>query len=353
MKINNKNFPFTLFLVLFALIYIFLAVRPLDKALQLIPQWTIDITEPHIELPATEKLLPFKLGNNMGYYTPDGIIAFLYPIEQKGAISASYWSEFPSNARKTPFFDMRGTQSGIVENAGFPFFDDDRIYLHHPSGNSFSAHNADGSQKWAYEDYAPIMTFSSTASGSIAGFADGKLVALDPNGIVLQSFYPGGSRYQMIFGAALSENGEYTASLSGLDKQRIVISQIGGNQNKIIFHKYLENDVLEPTLVQFSSNNQYAFFNTKDELIIVNILKKSLVRVPIDGKILTITEIDADNTFFTLSKSKDTYTVSMFTNGNYKVGAFSFIGTSAFLYSDNNDIYIGYDMRISKITVSR
>lgn len=349
MKINDKNFSLTPLLIIFAVLYMIFAVKPVNRALQLEPQWTIDITDAQVKPSTTEKLLPFKLGTTMGYYTRDGTIAFLYPFDQKAVISPSYWARFSADAKQTPFFTMEGEQSGVLQRAGFPFFDENRIFLFHPGGNSFSAYEANGSETWTYEDYVPITTFSSTSAGSIAGFADGKLVAFDSQGNIIQSFYPNGSNYEIIFGAALSENGEYTACLSGVDAQRIVISQIGENQSKIIFHEYLENDLYEQTLVQFSFNSQYAFFNAKDTLVVVDIRKKSSVKIPIDGKILTITEVSDDDIYFVLSKNRNTYTVTMLTEGIYKMGSFSFEGSSAFLYSDNNDVYIGYDERISKI----
>lgn len=332
----------------------FFAVKPINDAIQLIPQWTIDITKPLVEPSSSEKLFPFKLGKNMGYYTSDGDITLSHSIEQKAAISSSYWAGFPLDAKQTPFFTMTGEQSGVLQRAGFPFFDKNRIFLFHPGGNSFSAHEANGSEKWTYEDYVPITTFSSTSAGSIAGFADGKIVAFNPRGNIIQSFYPGGSNYEIIFGAALSKNGEYSACLSGVDAQRIVISHISEIQSKVIFHEYLETNLYEQTLVQFSSNDRYVFFDTKDELVIVDVNKKSSVKIPIDGKILSITEGDDENLCFVLSKnkSKNAYTVTILANVIYKIGSFSFEGSSAFLHSDSNDVYIGYDTRISKIKVS-
>lgn len=353
MKRNNKTFPLLTLLIILAVIYIIFAVKPIKNAMQLIPQWTIDITNPQVEPSSTEKLFPFKLGNNMGYYTSDGEITLLQPFEQKSTISSSFWAEFPANATQTPFFTMNGTQSGVLQRAGFPFFDENKIFLFHPGGNSFSAHDANGSEIWSYEDYAPIISFSSTVAGSIAGFADGKLVAFDPDGKIIHKFYPNGSEYEIIFGAALSENGEYTACLSGLDSQRIVISHIGETQSKVVFHEYLQNDLYEQTLVQFSSDNQYAFFGAKDELIIVDINKKESIKIPIKGKILTITEVTEEPIYFILSKEQNKYTVTIVKKGGQKIGDFSFAGNSAFLYSDTDNVYIGCDTRISKIKVGQ
>ncbi|MFI3257695.1 MAG: hypothetical protein R3Y36_05295, partial [Spirochaetales bacterium] len=314
----------------------------MNNTMQIIPQWTIDITQSRIDSTYMQ-MHPFKLGNYMGYFTSTGSIAMLQPIEDRAAVSSDYWAVFQSDAEQTPFFTPDGLQSGILEKAGFPFFADDSIFLFYPGGNAFSAHEPDGSEKWFYEDYVPVTAFSVSRAGCIAGFADGKIISFDQNGKIIQKFYPGGSNYEIIFGVALSSGGKYSACVSGVDRQRIVISSSENNTDKIIFHEYIQNPVFEQSLVQFSADERYVFVNVADALIIIDLVKKSSFSVPLSGKVLTVTEGGNGDFYFVLSKNQKINTVSIFTDTMFLVGDFSFEADNVFLQSDNESIYIGTD----------
>lgn len=78
------------------------------------------------------------------------------------------------------------------------YIDEDRFYLFEPGGSAVKQYGADGKPRWRYLHTAPITAFHSTKGGTIIGFSDGKLVAVDAAGNVLSDFYPGGSDYQVI-----------------------------------------------------------------------------------------------------------------------------------------------------------
>ncbi len=351
MKINKNNFSLVGILILFSILYVFFAVKPPKNSLQLEPQWTISISESAATTSASE-VLPFKLGQFVGYYTPEGKIVSILELAERGVISSNYVASFSSSARQTPFFTPQGEQSGVIEKAGFPFFEENRIFLFSPTGNAFSAHNDDGSERWFYEDYAPITTFHSNDMGVVAGFADGKVIVFSEDGIVRQEFYPGGSEYEIIFGAALSNSGRYVACLAGLERQRIIISDIEGNTSKIIFHTYVEDAVLEQSFVHFSKNEQYAFVNIENSLVVVDLDEKESKMISVVGKVVTIKEVQGGDYYFVLSKNRDESTVSIFNSHMYKVGSFSFEEKNTFLDSDNEYVYIGNDMTISKLSVN-
>ena len=69
---KTRSFYITLALILCA-VYIIFAIKPLGFEYQLTPGWKIDVTNPTISEPEeNERLLHFKLGQNIGYFTEDG-----------------------------------------------------------------------------------------------------------------------------------------------------------------------------------------------------------------------------------------------------------------------------------------
>ena len=353
MKINDTNFPLIPVLLIFILAYIFLAVRPLEKKLDLKPEWTISVSEQTAEPNGdSRKLFAFKTETAMGYYTPDGKIVSFIPLEKKSTISADFWTVYDRDAENTPFFTPQNVQSGTLDKAGFPFFTANGLFVFHPGGASFSCHDTQGKTLWVHENYAPITAFDSSSAGCAAGYADGNLICLDKEGNVCADFYPGGSDTQIIFGAALSENGKYCASVSGLHKQRIVVVEIENDNTKIIYHEYLKDEFTEQTLVDFSSDGKYAFFNTKSGLISVLINERRSFFIPFKGKILNIAEFGSDDIFYVLDKKDSTYTVTVLCSGRYNKGSFSFEASSAFLQAGSGSVYVGRDNRISKMSLN-
>ncbi len=350
MKKKNKRFPIAGFLIIFALAYMLFAAKQPKNAIQLVPEWTIDITQQSLTSSGLNTK-PFKLGNRMGYYTSSGLLSFVQSIEQKGVISSDYMAVFSPDVQEVEVLGPDGLKKSLISDVGFPYFDDERIFLFAPTGNSFSMYNENGDVVWSYENYAPITSFYSNSKGVIVGYADGNITAFSLEGDIVQDYYPGGSEYEIIFASTMSESGRYTACLSGVDAQRIVVSDIEGNTNKVVFHKYVENPVFEQSLIQFSSNDQYVFVNENNVLTVVDVKKGTAKTISLIGKIITIKEINNGEYFFVLSKGREENTVTIFNNNMYQVGEFDFAGQNAFLDSDVDSIYIGFDTKISKIYI--
>ncbi len=338
--------------LVFSLLYIFLAVRPLGTELFLTPVWTTDIT--HVQDNSeNEPIFPFKFNKTIGYFTESGKIISSIPYEYKGSISSNYYTTYEANAVKTPFFTSLGEESGIIQDAGFPFFDDDRIYLFLPGGLGFEQCAMDGSRKWIFEGASPITAFASSPAGAIAGFADGTIVSLTHEGIVDQSFSPGGSDYPVILGADMSDDGQYLACVSGQDRPRFVLVKKQDGHSQTIYHEWLAKNQTHQVLVHFDNSGDTVFFNYNGGVGIVSTKTCEHFHVPVSGTVISMHETTVDNLMFILSREGKTYTISVIEPFASLIGNFSFTADHAFMAVYNDKLYVGKDSRISQIKVSR
>ena len=87
---NKKNISFYILLsLIFCISYIVLAIKPLGTEHQFSPEWKIDVTNPSTVKPEEDsKLLPFKLGQTLGYFTPDGKVITFVSFPMKASISS-------------------------------------------------------------------------------------------------------------------------------------------------------------------------------------------------------------------------------------------------------------------------
>lgn len=337
--------------IVLSVLYIFLAQNYLGEELHFTPEWTEDIS--HVQQVSGDvELISYKLGQNIGYFTPDGKIASQITFPFKASISDSYYTTYYANSSSITLFSKTGEETAKLNAYGFPYFQDDRIFMMLPGGSSFAVFNKFGDKKWQYESYAPITAFSSSPKGTVAGYADGTLIAFNEKGTITQKFQPGGSSISVINGAAISKDGSTVACVSGQNPQRFVIAKDDTGHSKIVFHEYLEKDFLQQCLVQFSRNDSLVFYNYNGGLGIADLEKLRSSHIKIPGTIVQIQESDTNNLIFVLSKDKKQYTVTVIEPFDHPSAHFSFTADSAFLQAKGNSVFVGRDNKISRLTVS-
>lgn len=236
---------------------------------------------------------------------------------------------------------------------GFPYFTDSAAYLFLPGGMAFSQINDDGTKSWSYEYTAPITSFSDSASGCTAGYADGRLIFFNTEGEIVFSTKPGGSDYEIILGAAVSGDGACTACISGLGQQRFVLYKTAANQTKIVFHEYLEGNLREQTFVKYSDYRNRVFANEKNGLLVVDTEQLTSTHIALEGKILDIKELENANLYAVLTRNDGSFTIYLFEGDSALLGSFSFEASFACISTDSDSLYVGRDSEISKLEIAK
>ena len=350
---QKKHIGLALFLILIiSIIYIILAVKPLNKEYSFTPVWKISTANPVINNSNSKPNSYFHLGQTLGYFDEDGNISLYKSFPSKVSISNSYFATYDSEAKNTEFYNSDGSKAGVIEASGFPYFAENLVYVFLPGGCSFSKCSETGKILWTFEGTFPITAFAAKENYTAVGLSNGTIKVLNnENGSTEIDFAPGGSDYPVILGLDISEDGQYIASISGHNHQRFVLSHREENQQKIIYHRFFEHDSPYRTIVHFGKDGKRVFFNFYRGLGIYDIESKAEQTLELKDKLISIEETD-DLTLL-LGKEKNTYTVSVIDNTNTLEGAFSFTADSAFLHATDNNIYLGKDNSISKIQVTR
>lgn len=342
--------------VAFLLLYTFFAARTLNHELQLTPQWTTSIFQASQEKPdASQAQLPFRLGQNMGYFTTDGKISLMESFPFQAAISPTYRAAYAPDSTRIPVYQLYSDRQGApdfhIEEAGFPYIFDDKIYLLSPGGYGLSQYTKEG-RRWQFEHSAPITTISSAPSGTAVGYADGMVFIFSATGELIQTFEPGGSTYPIILGTALSPSASQLACVSGIHQQRFVLTQQRNGVNKVVFHTYLEGNLREPVLVQFSQDEDKVFYSCATGIGIVDCTTFASTTIPLEGKILSIQESTDNKLIAVLAKDKDRYTIYLIEMSGTFIGSFGFQADAAFITIEDDNLFVGRNTSISKINLN-
>lgn len=348
--------PFILFAVVFSFLYILLAVRPLSDEIHFSTKWTVSSAKKTVPDGAgfsSEELIPFKSGQTAGYFTADGKIVSSFSFPYKASVAQDSYALYGTGDREIKIFSNLNGQTGTISLQGFPFFTENGKFIMLPGGSSFASLNADGSEKWRFENYVPLTAFSSSVSGVIAGYADGTIKTFDADGKVLQEYVPGGSAQNVIFGAAISPSGVFSACVSGLGRQRFVLAKKDEGLTSIVFHEYLPSESNRQQLVQFSGDGKKCFFAFDGGLGIVDCASLKSSHISVEGRVLSLCEAEEQDCVFVLTKKKDRYFVYVIENFDFCQGKFSYRAESSFITVKDGVLFVGKDSSISRIEISR
>ncbi len=349
--------------IAFIIVYIIFSAKPLSKEIQLLPEWTLD-TET-AEIPdADEKskadyseAVPFKLGQTLGYVSADGKLLNKISFPYKAAVTQNFYTVYGTASEKIDFFTPGGEKAGTISDTGFPYFTEEKKFVFLPGGAAFELLNDDGNRKWLYEGSTPVIAFSSSKSGVIAGFADGNVIAFNNDGDIIQQYKPGGSTYEVIYGAAISDSARYAATLSGQENQRFVISEKFSEQadstSSIIFYKTMDKELNRQVVVKFTRDEKNVYYASADGVGLVNLKTLKDTMIPVKGRVLSIKESDDGCEMFILSKEGGTYTVSVVEGFGVLAGSFSFEASSACIAAKDGSLFVGRDTKLSKIRIKR
>ncbi|MBO7582672.1 MAG: WD40 repeat domain-containing protein [Treponema sp.] len=353
MKTKKHTHIYIFLVFLFIIIYIILAVKPLGKEYHFTPEWRKNITTPaNSAISSGTRQIEFKLGQSIGYFTEDGQITSLISFPSKASISSDYYAIYTTEDSNIAFYNKNNNEQGNFEVSGFPYFEQDRIFVFLPGGSSFSKCDSQGKVIWVNENTVPLTAFSSKEKYTAAGYADGAIRIFDNNtGFETLSFVPGGSDYNVILGLDVSSDGMYTASVSGHNKQRFVLTKNDNKQPKIIYHNYLDSDMNKQTVVKFCNDDKRILYYYDGNLGIYNIEKQKETNIKIDKTVIAIEE--TDSLIFVLGKKNKEYTVYIIEKTDTLEGSFSFEADTAFIKTCNNNLYVGQDTSISKVRISK
>ena len=322
----NKKIGLVAGVVLFAA-YFFTAARPIPLETVLIPCW-LSSTESGIpvyfdgtdhqdgendadRLPSRQRI-PFSLDNRFGYISRDGLLSVNQIKKTNVSLSPERWAEYEAEPERIEINDSDGETITVIQNPrGYPFFLDERTFLIGSEQNVISEMNESGDVVWTYEFASPLTCVDSAAGLVLTGSLDGVAAVLDSRGKQVFSFEPGGSRYPVILGCALSRDGLWLAIVSGVDDQRFLILERFGNSlgdYKVVYHEFLGDGFRRPVHITFVEHDRWVVFERGEGLGFYEISSRKSEKVELPGKISAIDHSGGQGmVFVVISRFEDTH----------------------------------------------
>ena len=294
--------------------YFFCAARPIPLETILVPLWvnSLESGTPVILDSASNNggLLPFSLGGRFGYISPDGDLSVNHLKKANVSLSEDRWAEYEAEPERITINGADGETLVVIENPrGYPFFLDGRTFLINSEQNAISEIGNDGEISWTYEFAGPITCVDCAAGLVLAGTLEGVACVLDGSGKQIFSFEPGGSRYSVIAGCAISRDGLRLGIISGIDDQRfLLLEKFGASPSdyKVIYHEFLDDGFRRPVHISFIEDDRCIAFECCGGMGFYDISSRQIGRVELNGELCAFDQSGGNGLVFAIvSYSED------------------------------------------------
>jgi len=307
-------------------LYSVLAVRPVPPETVLVPKWlsSLESGEP-IRLgdgqlrAAAYEPLPFVLGSRFGYVGPDGRFSLNRTKTGRVSIARGRWAEFGAMPGGITVYDGSGAELKVIDAPdGYPFFLDGRTFVIGSGQSSVSEIDPSGAVSWTFEFPSPLTSIDAAAGLLLAGSVDGVAVVVDGFGRQVFSFDPGGSRFSVILGTAISADGSRLAIVSGIDSQRFLVLErfgAGLGDYRVVYHEFLGEGFRRPVHVAFVENDGRIVFERRGGLGIYDVGSRITRNVEVEGELRALDGSGGQGLMF-----------AVFSNGPSAGGAMDLVG---------------------------
>ena len=302
---------------LFFIVYFLLAARPVPIETVLSSAWISSLETGQSQAasaPAKDavsgQILPFTLGHRFGYVDTSGQFTINKIKTGNIYLGENFWTEYgaqPSNIEIKNHYDE--LLINIENIKGYPILLDGRIFVIGSEQNELSEIDSSGNILWTYEYGAPVTCFDAAAGLVMTGSLDGVVEILDSYGKLVYRFGPGGSRYEVILGCAISKNGSRLGIISGIDRQRFLYLERHGStggEYRVVYHEFMETGFRRPVRILFTDEDRRVIFERSGGVYCYNINSRRGILIPLENGITAIDNSGGQGLIFLVTSNSMT-----------------------------------------------
>ena len=304
MKIIKKSF-----IILIFLSYFFIFGRQLESEISFIPLWVENIEfEGLVSEEIKENSIDFRLDDKFGYLDRNGRVLFVENLLFGVAIDQDGFINYSRQNEVLVLKDREGFFINTIDISGYPYFSGNRRFILSYDSNGISEIDHEGSLVWQKTFSSSITSLSVAGSFLFLGTVDGGIRLMDSSGSVVFDYITKNSRINVIYGGAVSSNGELMMTISGLEPQLLTLWTKDGSEYQEQITWSLQTELRRHAIAGISEDGLYAYVEIEEELLLIELKNKKLFSIPITGRL--------QNIYFN-GNSELIYVLSQDSNGSY------------------------------------
>lgn len=283
---QRRGRTFWLFLPILLLIYLLLFPHPGGKESLLRPIWARELT-PGTAGPvnADAPTWYFRSADSFGYADLQGNLYYVGRTLHNLSLSDTGFINYGSVPDHVVFMNPRGEFEFSIKSYGYPLLESSGqvLYSINTDRSGLKRIDSEGEILWSKSFATLITTISLVGEHCILGLMDGRALLLDEEGGVLYQHTPDASKIPVLLGAAVSQDRNQIALISGIDPQRLIVVERRAEEFVPAFTQLLDSDFRREVQLRFAAEARFLFYEVENGLGVLDVRKKSSGRFPASG----------------------------------------------------------------------
>lgn len=233
-----------------------------------------------------KEFIPIKVGPTLAYLASNFTLVNLVKTDERLSISDNYYATYDSNSPGFTVYSPQGSEVISLKSNGVPLIFGERIFSVDHVAGLVNCYSTDGQLLWSYNAGAYVTSLSANEEVTVLGGLNGYVTVLNVSGQMIYEYRPSGSASEIIYGTAISPDGQYFAIISGLDPQRFLIFRKGKRGGYVpIYHRDLKQQFVQPVRIKFSKSSDLVLYEEPGLLNGYHIGTHEAFSLPINGKL--------------------------------------------------------------------
>lgn len=281
---------------------------------------------------------PFSSRHFFGYFTDAGDVVYCEPIVYNVTNGAGYFINYSSVSETLLIKDGSGEIVTTIDEAGYPFIKNNRLFIFDIDRCGFSEWDFTGAKLWEKRYSSIITCFDCNQNETIIGLINGEILLYSQNGEYLYRDQPAGSRIQAVYGVAISPLSKHFGVVLGIDPQRLIVFQMRAEGYTPVYSEELKDTFRREVFIEFSSSEDYLFFEQNNALYRLNIVKKIKNPYPLIDRPGDVVFSEEARAHFIRSGGKEKSSIDVYSESGLYLSRFYVDPDSSFII-DGQAIY--------------
>ncbi|MFO7848384.1 MAG: hypothetical protein R6V67_00365, partial [Spirochaetia bacterium] len=301
-----------LFFLIALLAYLLTAPRHIERVPFFSRIWSTDITGTEVEDSSEvySTWIPFLGESELGYLSPEGKVVYREELQHYAAMSEGAHVNYTKEGETPGLYRARQESLVEIEPEGYPVFRNGSLYL--LSGDRMSIISIDESGKERFRlDFASLITgFDVGRDLMVVGLLNGKAELFTIEGERRAGLKPQEER-RPVYGAAVSPSEDTVSLVWGDDPQYVSLFETDreklseGEEPAERGRITRDQAVLTETLMRFSSDGNFLFYETASGCAILDIQDMEEVELDFSGSVFDFTSRGGEAPLYVLGNKEE------------------------------------------------
>lgn len=283
---QRRGRVFWIFLPILLFLYLLLFPHPGGRETLVRPIWAAELV-PGVPPPVKEELpiWAFRAGDIFGYADLQGNLHFLGRSLPNLSLSDLGFINYGRVPDHVVFMNPRGEFQFSIKSYGYPLLESSGqvLYSINTDRSGLKRIDSEGEILWSKSFPTLLTTIAPVAEQCLIGLMDGRALLLDAEGDVMYQYSPQDSRIPVLLGAAVSQDQNQIALISGIDPQTLVVIQRRAEEFVQDFRQTLDSDFRREVQMRFSPDARFLFYEVQGGLSVLDTRKTTSRRLSTNG----------------------------------------------------------------------